>query len=189
MGKKKTQGGGKHQTQSFQQLVGQANRDALKPYVEQLVVAHVSNLGNQIAARMFTQLGNIQTRIIALERVLQQKLGLTNEELANLVLDIEDEATGYSKVDRAAQAGDFLRIELATKTSTETEFSRNVKREVASLGSDSDKNPDTKTMNDALVGMKAGETKEIMVGAVAVRLTVNRVSEAPKAPEAPAQEG
>lgn len=181
MGKKKAQGGSKHQSQSFEQLVGAANRNALKPFIIETAVELVNDLGNQLAQRLFGQLGNIQTRIMALEKVLQQKFGLSEADIQNIVMDVEDEATGHTKVDRPAQAGDLLRVSAATKAKDQTEYNPSVRKEVNSLGAA--KPTLTKVVDEALVGMSSGETKEVTIGdgAMTVRVTVDRVSAPPAA--------
>lgn len=172
--KKKVQ---KHATQSFEQLVGAANREALKPYIEQVVLHHVNNLSRQLGAQTFTHIGNVQTRIMALEKVIQSKFGLSEADIQNLVMDVEDEATGHKMVARPAQKGDCLRVTVSTKNKDEAEFTRTVRKEVLSLGAETP--TFTKVVDDALEGMSAGESKEIALGegAVLVRVVIDRVSE------------
>lgn len=167
-----------HATQSFQQMVGKANQEALKPYIHEVSQHYAENLANQIAQKMFAHLDNMQTRITAMEKVLQSKFGLTSADLREVVMDVEDEATGFVRVSRAAQRGDYLRITMSTKTTAETEFKREARREISNLGENDEQGPETKALNDALVGMVAGEQKDLEVGGVTVRLVLDRVSEA-----------
>lgn len=167
-------------TQSFQQLVSQSNRDALKPYIIETCETLVNSLGNQLAANQFQKMASVFTRMTAIQRILTAKCGISEAEVREMVMDVEDEATGHTKTTEAAVEGDLVRITMMTKTSKETEFKRKVQREVTlDLNAE---NADTKLLNESLVGMKAGETKEVAVGTVKVLLEVNRVSKSP-APE------
>jgi FKBP-type peptidyl-prolyl cis-trans isomerase (trigger factor) len=171
MGKKKTQGK-PHAQNSFEQLVAKANREALKPYIHELFM----DLGNDLSQRVFRQLANIQTRIMALEEILISKLGVSEAEIQLTVANIEDEATGYRKVDRGAEAGDLLRVSIETKAKGTEEFTAPVKRQITRLLNQPYSL--TETIEKALVGVKAGETKEVTLeGEFQVRVTIDRVSE------------
>jgi hypothetical protein len=194
MGKKKTNNGGKpHQSLSFEQLVAKANQERLKPYIHELFM----QLGNDLSQRVFRQLANIQTRVMALEEILIEKFNVTEVEIQQKVAEIEDEATGYKAVTRPAEAGDLLRVSIETKAKGTEEFTAPVKRQITKLLNQPYSL--TETIEKALVGVSTGEQKEVTLeGDFLVRVTVDRVSEnlaakaqaeaeAKKAAEAPAQ--
>jgi hypothetical protein len=128
VGKKKNKGQ-PHQTQSFEQLVGQANRNALKPYINQLF----GSLANDLSQRLFTRMAIFQNRIEALESILKMKLNVTQEEMDTALFDLEDKVTGYQKVDRPAQEGDLLRLTMRVKN-TEKGYGKPTKKEFSNLG-------------------------------------------------------
>jgi len=173
MGKKKTNNGGKpHQSLSFEQLVAKANQERLKPYIHELFMS----LGNDLSQRVFRQLANIQTRVMALEEILIGKFNVTEVEIQQKVAEIEDEATGYKSVTRPAEAGDLLRVSIETKAKGTEEFTAPVKRQITKLLNQPFSL--TETIEKALVGVSAGETKEVTLeGDFLVRVTVDRVSE------------
>lgn len=173
MGKKKTNNGGKpHQNLSFEQLVAKANQERLKPYIHELFMS----LGNDLSQRVFRQLANIQTRVMALEEILIEKFNVSEVEIQQKVAQIEDEATGYSAVTRPAQAGDLLRVSIETKAKGTEEFTAPVKRQITKLLNKPFSL--TETIETALVGVSAGESKEVTLeGDFLVRVTVDRVSE------------
>lgn len=188
MGKKKTQNAAKqkHPQQSFQQLVAMAAMNVVKPYAEELF----QNLADDLSMRIFRRQANIQTRIMAVESLLITKYGLTEPEIENAVMDVEDEATGYTPVTRGAQAEDLIRLSVRTKAK-DGEWSEPVKKQVTrlmnkplSLGSE--------TVESAVLGMVTGEAKNVnLEDDFLVELKIDRVSEPPpkpKAPEAPAPE-
>lgn len=171
MGKKKSNSK-PHQSMSFEQLVGKANRDALKPYIHELFMS----LGNDLSQRVFRQLANIQTRVMALEEILIGKFNVTEVEIQQKVAEIEDEATGYKAVTRPAEAGDLLRVSIETKAKGTEEFTAPVKRQITKLLNQPFSL--TETIEKALVGVSTGETKEVTLeGDFLVRVTVDRVSE------------
>lgn len=163
----------KHPNQSFAELVSNAQLNALKPFIHQ----QISVLGNELARRVFGQLGNVQTRIMALERIVQNRLNITDAEIMSVVTDVEDEATGHRKVDRPAEAGDLVRISVRTKSEANPEFTQPAKQEVGSLL----KQPyslGAKELEDALVGMNVGDVKLVTIQEkYDFELTVDRVSE------------
>ena len=93
MGKKRKAGGKPHQTRSFEQLVGKANQEALKPFIMQ----QLNFLGMQLRQSQIRDLASIQMRIMALEKFMIEKLGITEDDLAVKVAELEDEATGFKR--------------------------------------------------------------------------------------------
>lgn len=178
MGKKKTQGK-THATHSFEQLVAKANRDALKPYIHELFM----DLGNDLSQRVFRQLANIQTRIMAIEELLIEKGGISESDIQLKVANIEDEATGYKLADRPAQAGDLVRVTIETKAKGQEVYSSPVKRQITKLLNKPYSL--TETIENALVGTVGGDVKDVTLeGDFQVRVTVDRVSMRLPTPEA-----
>lgn len=188
MGKKKT-AGKPHATMSFEQMVGKANQEALKPYVNQLF----ANLANDVNTRVFTKLGIFQNRIEVLETLLKDKVGVTQQEIDNVLFDLEDKVTGYRKVDRETQMADLVRLTMRVKpkgkeygTPTKKEFSR-LGLEPYAMG--------MKFIEEALFGLAVGQTKEVpfdeqlqtVSGVEALEFTIDRISE-PIPREAPKTE-
>jgi len=87
---------GQHAQHSFAQLVGKANQEALKPYIHQVF----ANLANDLSQRIFTKLGIFQNRIEAIEKVLEKRFKITENEILNELFDIEDKVTGHQTVTR-----------------------------------------------------------------------------------------
>jgi hypothetical protein len=195
MGKKKGQSGGQHAQNSFLELVSNANRNALKPYILEVV----GNVGNDISRRVMGKVAILGNRIEALETVLKSKLDLTQVELDTSLYDLEDGVTGYRKVDRVAQEGDLLRLTMRVKNS-KGDWSRPTKKEFANLGRPPFKMgiPD---IEQVLLGVETGasatytfkddEIKQATGGTQAIEFTVERISEKippPPKPEEPKKE-
>lgn len=171
MGKKKSSGNS-HANNSFEQLVAKAVNARLERYIHELF----THFGNDLSQRVFRQLANIQTRIMAIEDIIVEKLNITEAEIQQRVASIEDDATGYKSVSRPAEAGDLLRVSIETKAKGTEEFTAPVKRQITKLLNQPYSL--TETIEQALVGVSAGETKEVTLeGDFLVRVTVDRVSE------------
>lgn len=186
MGKKKAQGGTKqHATQSFAELVGEANRNALKPYIHEVF----GHLADSLSQRMFKQMANIQTRIMALETILTAKLNLTQEQLENAVMDVEDTATGYQTVNRPATPGDLLRISLRTRPKGQADWSDTQRRQVTNLMNFGKPEGGPLSLGSvqvegALIGMSKGDSKLVVLEEeFQVELSIDRVSEKIAKPE------
>ncbi len=180
MGKKRSAGQPQqHATKSFTELVGEANRNALKPYIHEVF----GHMANDLSRRVFRQQANIQTRIMAVEELLKSKLGVTQAEIEAVVANVEDQATGYVTATRPAKEGDLIRLSLRTKSKDQTEYSEVMRRQVTNLmnlGMDlnAQLSLGSKEVEGALVGMSTGEVKVVTLeDDFKVELTVERVSE------------
>jgi hypothetical protein len=179
MNKKRVSKAASHATMSFDQMVANAVSARMRADVAEQAAINVQELGNQMAKKFFQNLGNIQTRLMALERLLIATTNIDEKVVQDTVMDIEDEATGYEMVSRSAQLGDLLRVTVQTKPTGQEAFGPVVRKEIGSLGSAPYSL--TKTIEEGLVGVFAGETREIdLEGKVLVRVTVDRVSVAAK---------
>jgi FKBP-type peptidyl-prolyl cis-trans isomerase (trigger factor) len=186
MGKKKTKSNTAHPQESFQQLVARTALNIVKPYATELMM----ELANDLSLRVFKQIGNVQTRIMAIEELLIEKMGITLADIELKASDIEDEATGYKTADRPAQEGDLIRVVVSMKTKEGTEFSAPQKRLITKLLNKP--HALTQTVEEGIVGMTSGQTKEMELdgGAAIAKITVSKVSEKiVKEQPAPVQEG
>lgn len=192
---------GMHATQSFTQMVGKANQEALKPFIQEQVINAVRIIQANLARQQLEALAGVQTRIVVLEKIVKEKLGYTEEQLADMILQVEDEATGHTENTSGAVEGDLVRMRVAGKPASEEKYGPETKLSVHHLA----KEP-TQTHLDlekGIIGMKKGETREIEVQfpqkdeqgnekealKYAFKVTLDRASTPPAQAEAPATEG
>ena len=174
MGKKKQV----HATQSFSSMVGKANQEALKPYVEALV----GHMADDLSKRLFRRQADVQVRLMAIESILMAKLGITEAEINTAVADTEDKATGYKEAfDRGAKAGDLLRISIRTKKPKEDTWTAPQLRQVTNLMNDG-MPPEApfslgaKELEEALVGAATNDVREVVLHDFTFEMTINRIS-------------
>lgn len=164
-----------HPTRSFQQLVGHANKEALKPYIDQQVVMAESRLARTLIER---HLQPVHEWVGAFERVLEKVLNVEPSVLENAVADVQDERTGFTLSDSAAEEGDRVRATIATKAKKDEDFNDPQKIMVDNLA----RAPFlvNEKFEKALLGVTPGEVKEIPFGEgdseVIAKVTVERVS-------------
>lgn len=183
MGKKRKAGGKPHQTRSFEQLVGKANQEALKPFIMQ----QLNYLGMQLRQSQIRDLASIQMRIMALEKFMIEKLGITEDDLAVKVAELEDEATGLIQVtDRGAEAGDTLRATINVKTESQEDFGTDQRMQIDRLAQEP--YTVTKDFEEQLLGLKDGETREVQMdeGKTLVKVKADRLSTPKVKPQPPA---
>lgn len=181
MGKKKTSGGQQHQQQSFGQMVSRAALAQMGPQIEQIVRAYVNQLGNQLAVQQASTLETLFARVVVLETIVMEKLGYSTEDLTKMVAAIEDEKEGLTLVEGAAELGDVVRLEIATKTKDQTEFQGSSRLKISQTGTGQTIGTE---LENAILGLKAGETKEVNFGkdgAMTAKITIDRVSRGQKA--------
>jgi hypothetical protein len=87
MGKKKGQN---HIQQSMGQMVSKAALAQMGPAIENYIQRVVQQLGQQLAMQSASTLETMFSRIVVLETILMEKYGLTKEDLASKVADLED---------------------------------------------------------------------------------------------------
>lgn len=193
MGKKQ------HATQSFTQLVGKANQEALKPFIIEVM----QSLGQQLARQQLAATGEVITSIAALKRVLISKGIMTEADFVEARFQEEDAAWGLTESTEAAQAGDFVRITFKAKSDKDEAFGPEDRLNIKRLVEDNTLQPE---VAEGIVGMKKGETKEIAfqvsnkvlneatkqledaVTGYVVSVRLDRVSLNPKKPELKAVE-
>lgn len=180
-----------HPTRSFEQLVGEATQAKLSSYID----AEIQGLGQALLQRQQQGLAAMKQRIIAIEEILLETVpGLTKESLANRIADIQDRSEGFEPAEGGADAvvaeGDRVRLEIQTKTADQNEYQGTSRLQVDGAGSG---NTLGKELETALLGMKAGEVKEVKFGkdeSLNALMSVHKVSRKPapktetEAPEA-----
>jgi hypothetical protein len=172
MGKKKTQ---PRLQESLGNLVSKAALTKLLPDIENVVRAHVKNLGGHLAVQQASTLETLFARTIVLEKIIMEKHGLTLEDLTKKVADVEDEKEGLVQVEEV-QVGDVARVEIRTRTKEQTEFQGSSRMKISQTGTGQTIGEE---LEKGLLGMKTGETKEVEFGqdkAMIAQLRLDRVS-------------
>jgi hypothetical protein len=178
MGKKKSSQN--HLQQSMGNMVSRAALVQMGPDIEKIVRHHVNHLGNQLAVQQASTLETLFSRVVVLESIVMEKLGYTSEDLTRLVSNKEDEAEGLARVDGAAEAGDVVRLEIRTKTKDQAVYQGSSRLKINQIGSGQTIGPE---LESAVLGMKAGETKEVEFGtdkAMTAEIKIDRISRAEK---------
>jgi len=177
MGKKRT-GNNQHASQSFGQMVSKAALTQMLPQIEQMV----NNLGRRLAAQQARTYEMLFSRIVVLEKIMMEKYGITEENLAERFADVEDERDGLVKADEVTE-GDLVRLEISTKVNTQKDFQGTTKLKVPNIGKGEQLGEE---LEKAALGMKVGETKEVKFGEkqeLTAKLFVQRISRPVQAEE------
>lgn len=165
-----------HATRSFEQMVADATSTRLKEYIQD----QIRGLAQGLMARQQQGFANSALRTVAIEELLMDKLGVTKDDLANKVAVVQDRSEGFDPVDGAVELGDRTRLEIRTKTSEQTEYAGTSRLLVDNTGSG---NTLGKELEAAVLGMKVGETREVLFGkdnSLQASITVQKVSRQPK---------
>ncbi len=165
-----------HPQQSFQQMVGDTTLSKVKGYIDM----QLQGMGQALIQRQAQAQQQTFIRIIALEEILMEKFDITKDQLAARVADIQDRSEGFKVVESGVKVGDRVRLEIKIKTAEQKDFQEPSRFMVDNAGSG-----DTlgKELEDAAVGMVAGETKEVKFGkdkTLTALLSVNKISRKPK---------
>lgn len=174
MGKKRTNQ--EHVQQSMGQMVSKAALSQMGPQIEHLVRAYVQQLGNQLAVQQASTLETLFARVVVLESIIMEKLGYSAEDLTSKVAAIEDEKENMILVNGEAQAGDVVRVEVKTKTKDQVDFQGSSRLKIYQIGSGQTIGEE---LEKAIIGMKAGEIKEISFGQdgqLIANIKVDRIS-------------
>lgn len=174
MGKKKSNG--QHLQQSMGQMVSRAALAQLGPQIEDMVRAYVNNFGERLAHQQASTLETIFARVVVLESIVMDKLGYSSEQLTSMVADLQDEKEGFAKNEGEVILGDLTRIEISTKTKDQSDFQGSSRIKIYQTGSGQTIG---KELEEAILGMKAGETKELNFGkdgAMVAKIKLDRVS-------------
>ena len=97
-------------TQSFEQMVSQAQLNALKPYIEEQVRENTARMIPMLTKMLADPLSMVQNRLLSLEEVM----GVDKEALAHNLAKREDAALGLTEVEGPAKEGDSVRLEVVT---------------------------------------------------------------------------
>jgi hypothetical protein len=146
-----------HPTATFADLVAEAQLQALKPFIQETVQA----MGGSLARQQLGSQANILTRLSVLEKLAKEKLGETDDSLASRTADEEDRALSLVQTPEAASEGNTVRISFRGYEEGQTpdaEFTRAVIRRLGSKPGQFNEN-----IEEALIGMKAGETKQVRI--------------------------
>lgn len=180
MSKRKNKSTGQvHPQQSFQELVAQATLAKLGGYIDD----QVQGLAQALLQRQVQANNNLMTRILCTEEIIMElNPSITKETLAERVASIQDRHEGYAAIaaDDVVAEGDRVRAELKTRTADQTEFQGSSRLQIDNVGSGSTLG---KELEGAMLGMKAGEVKEVKFGkdeSLVASITLNRASRAPK---------
>lgn len=155
MGKKKNQ----HVQQSMGQMVSRAALAQLGPDIEKMVKAYTNQIGQKLAVQMASTSETMFTRLVVLERLLMKHYNYTQDDLANMVADYEDEKENMATVDEIAQ-GDTVRLEIRLKAK-DKEFKEFERMKLYDVGLG---NTFGLEIESALIGMKTSESKTIEFG-------------------------
>ena len=148
MGKKKKQ---QHPSTSHIQNVSESY---LKPYInDQLKV-----IAQQLARQQLAAMADVLTRVSVLEDLTCKSAKVSKKDLQSLVMTKEDEAWGLKCKKTKAEKGDYLRVSVATREAERKEFEKPVDLHIKTLATTYTV---LNTVEDAMVGMKAGDTKEV----------------------------
>lgn len=195
--KKKAGAGGNgkpHANMSWEQMMSQAQLNALKPYINQQIAIGVQHQTQRMAGLVMEHIGQVQTRLLALEKLLD----VDKEALSLHIAEFEDEALGYLTVTGPASEGDRVRVSVLSRNADEAEFGEETdKIMIDSIGRENQQG-DVQTyveLEAALVGKNAGETvvvtipkdendeegQDLVLQATIIRVSAKPVPEAPQA--------
>lgn len=171
-----------HPTRSFDQMVSDESLKRYQGYIDESIRQGEAKL----AKSQLESSAMILKRLIALESLLADKVGITSADIVNKVMEIEDAALGYEGAgpDASVQAGNALRIQYQSKLSTEENFSPVKKLNLYRVNTEPFEI--NKDLESQIIGMKKGETKQIDINVPVVgkeelmtvnfQITVDRIS-------------
>lgn len=183
--KKKVKKESQRATNSFANLLAEAERTKLQPFIDQMnqVISQISQQNRMLKAEMDRTFDDLFLRVATLEKVAMQVTNMTEDDLSEMMLNVEDEFLGFTKTEDPAEEGDFLRTKIMIKKEDETEYSKDSEQNFSfkDLGKQMVINAE---IDKALIGMKAGDEKEIEHNAngqkVKLLVKATRVSKRPK---------
>lgn len=155
-------------TMSFQDSVSDVAVNKLKPMM--------MGLFDQYKKEQTDNFQGLYERLTALEKLVLEKTNTSDEDYAERVVDVQDNFYSLAKVSDAAVLGDVLRVEVSTKAKDQEEYQGKSRFMIQSLGSG---RAIGVQLEEALVGMNIGETKELEFGvdnSMVAKITVNRIS-------------
>lgn len=174
MGQKKSKQN--HVQQSMGQMVSKAALAQMGPQIAQFVQAQVQQLGSQLAMQQASTLETLFSRVVVLETILMEKYGYSKDDLAEKVALLEDEKEGLTLVTGGIEKNDVVRLEVKTKAKEQADFAGSSRLKLYKTGTGETIGQE---LEEALLGMKSGETKQVEFGkdkSMVAEFTVNRIS-------------
>lgn len=178
MGKKRkqtTKQTGNRNQKSFQEQVA----GAVNQKLDQVIQQRINYLGSLLSNQLKNQLEDLYARLTTLEDLCCKEFELTVDELSLLVADTEDKMMGLEAAD-VVEVGDLVRLIISTKTKEQEEYAGSTKQKLSQAGSG---RTFGKEIEDAIIGMKTSEEKEIEFGkdkSMVAKLRVEKISRLPK---------
>lgn len=162
-----------HPQKSFDQMVADATLAKFKGYLDY----QLQMMGQALVQRTAQSTQNLFTRLVALEEIIiENNPEITKDVLADKVAAIQDRNEGFELVNQEVKNGDRVRLEIKTKTAEQTEFQGSSRLLVDNIGLGQTLG---KELEESVLGMKNGETKETKFGkdaTLTASITVNRIS-------------
>lgn len=183
-----------------QQMALQPQIEAIKPFVIELVENLANQSHQQLARQQLGSFADILTTLSTIKSLLISKNIVTEDEITQTRMDIEDKSFGITRSDEGAANGDYVRLTYKARENTSELFGAEQRQNLSKLG----QNALPPEVESAIVGMKAGEAKTVeftvvnkmmndetqtvedVSTAYVMEFTVNRVSKYPTPPAAPA---
>jgi FKBP-type peptidyl-prolyl cis-trans isomerase (trigger factor) len=164
---------------TWENMLSEAQLMALKPFIRAEVDAAGRQILAQISSVLLQSIAEIRLRSLALESILKAKATITDEDITDAMNTEEDKLTGYEVVD-TVEANDLVRIDLTITTSEGTSPSQKIAIIAVTKEAEPGVVQTVKELENALVGLKAGEEKTVTVasdkGEVTYHAKVKRVS-------------
>jgi hypothetical protein len=176
MGEKKSK---PHATRSFEDMMASAQLKALQPFIQQQVLISGRENLMQLSQLLLQHLAEFRLRNFAIEAILKEKLGVTDEDIAEKVSSEEDKIFNYSEVTYGASQGDLVRFEITTtlgKDSKRQPLNGKVAIQALNSKNESGQVQTMSELEEALIGMTKGESKTLTLDSDAYHFTVKRVS-------------
>jgi hypothetical protein len=151
MGIKRSNSGSK----SFSDLVGKANQEALKPYIDQKVLEVQRNLAKMVLSTN----AEVLKKILAVVKVLEEEKVIPVNRVVEKEFEIEEQAWGHTHSTETVKNGDFLRFDTRVKKKDSEEFEQAMKNTLRTFGENKEGYPEE--LLKVLGEMKAGDVKNV----------------------------
>lgn len=162
-----------------QQLSLSPKETVTREFVQEIIEQAAAEIHQRVARQLLAAQGELLSSIGAAKEVLLSKGVVSESEYEQARFSVEDRAWGLTLKQTAAQVGDFVRTSFRSKGPSDSEFGSETRQNVPHLGDANLK----EEVSSAIVGMTAGETKDVTVGDHTLRILVSRVSSYPQKQE------
>jgi len=172
MGKKKPQ----HHpsTQHIQQVA----KGAIAPELSKQLNQQVQEMYKRLQGNLNAQLAGIDLRQSTLEELACDKWKISKDKWAKLLVDKEDSSLGYKESKKPAAKGDLVRGSFSFKADPKGNFSPEQPISFPSLAKEYRLTPE---VENAIVGMKKGQSKTISADMSAQKTTEEKLRDGEKA--------